>query len=137
MITDQNPIPGTTPDQILTTITRAGTDTADQGHSPIPIDTTATVAMIPTEAIPGHIIETIDIIIGVLHDALTPVLIIPAVTPHITDCLHTGAHQLTLGTTGGHDPIQHTNQVRKLCINLHPPSRAQGKSHDKKEIQGS
>ena len=76
--------------------------------------------MISTEAIPGHTIETIDIIIGVLHDALTPVLIFPAVTPHITDCLHTGAHQLNLGTTTDHDPIQHTNQVRKPCINLHP-----------------
>ena len=67
----------------------------------------ATVTMIPTEAIPGHIIETIDIIIGVLHDALTP-----TVTLHITDCLHTGAHQLTLKTAADCDPIQHTNQVR-------------------------
>ena len=76
--------------------------------------------MIPMEAIPGHIIETIDIIIGVLHDALTPVLIIPTVSPHIIDCLHTGAHQLTLETTADQDPIQHTNQVRKPCINPHP-----------------
>ena len=76
--------------------------------------------MIPTEAILGHIIETIDIIIGVLHDALTPVLIIPTVTPHIADCPHTGAHQLTLGTAGDHNPTQYTNQVRKPCISLHP-----------------
>ena len=76
--------------------------------------------MIPVEAIPGHIIETIEVIIRVLHDALTPVLVIPTMTPHITDCLHTGAHQLTLRTTADHDPIQHTNQVRKPCINLHP-----------------
>ena len=48
--------------------------------------------MIPTEAVPGHIIETIDIITGVLHDDLTPVLIIRTVTPHITDDLHTGDH---------------------------------------------
>ena len=67
--------------------------------------------MIPTEAIPGHIIETIDITIGVLHDALTPVFIIPTMTPHITDHLHTGAHQLTLRTITDHNPIQHTNQV--------------------------
>ena len=89
-------------------------------HSPIPIDTTATVTMISTEAIQGHIIETIDIITGVLHDALTPVCIIPTVTPIITDCLHTGAHQLTLRTAADHDPIQHTNQLRRPCINLHP-----------------
>ena len=76
--------------------------------------------MISTKAIPGHIIETIDIIIEVCNDTITPVLIIPAVTPYITDRLPTGAHQLTLRTTADHDPIQHTNQVRKPCINLHP-----------------
>ena len=54
----------------------------------------------------------------ILHDAITPVLIVPAVIPHITDCLHTGAHQLILGTRADHDPMQHTNQVRKPCINL-------------------
>ena len=63
--------------------------------------------MIPTEETPGYIIETIDIIIGVLHDALTPVLAIPTMTPHIADHLHTRAHQLTLGATAGHDPVQH------------------------------
>ena len=94
------------------------TDTADQGHSPIPADIAVTVTRIPTEAIPGQIIETIDITIGVLCDALIPVLNIPAMTPHIADCLHTGAHQLTLGTRADHNPIQHTNQVRKPCINL-------------------
>ena len=53
--------------------------------------------MIPTETIPGHNMETIDIIIGVLHDDLTPVLIVPTVTPHIADHLHTGVHSLLLG----------------------------------------
>ena len=76
--------------------------------------------MIPTEAVPGHIIETADIIIGVLHNNLTPVLIIPAVIPHTADHLHTGAHHLTLGTTADHVPLQHTNHVRQPCINLHP-----------------
>ena len=74
--------------------------------------------MIPTEAITGHIIETVDVTMGVPHDALTPVLIIPTMTPHIADHLHTGAHQLTLGTRADHDAVQHTNQVRKPCINL-------------------
>ena len=41
--------------------------------------------MIHTDAIPGHITQTIDITIGVLLDALTPVLIIPTMTPHIAD----------------------------------------------------
>ena len=119
-MTDQNPIPGTTLDQLLTTITRTDTDTVDQDHSPIPTDITVTVAMIHTDTFPGHIIETLDVTIGVLHNALTPILIVPTMTHHITDHPHTGAHQLTLGTTADHAPIQHTNQVRKPCINLHP-----------------
>ena len=93
--------------------------------------------MIPIEAIPGHIIEKIDVIIGVLHDALTPVLILPAVSPHITDHLHTGAHQLTFGTTADHNPIQHTNEVRKLCINLHPIPAELKANYMIKEIQES
>ena len=93
--------------------------------------------MIPAEAIPGNIIETIDIIIGVLHNTITPVLIIPTMTPHIAECLHTGAHQLTLATTAGHNPIQHTNQVRKPCINLHPTPAGLKANCMIKEIQES
>ena len=66
---DQNPISGTAVDQLLATITRTGTDTVDQGHSPIPTDIAVTVTMVPTDYIPGHIIETIDTIIGALHDS--------------------------------------------------------------------
>ena len=84
---------------------RTGTDTADQGHSPIPADIAVTVTMIPTEAIPGHIIETIDVTTGVVHDALTPVLIIPTITLHIADHLHTGTHQLTFRTRADHDLV--------------------------------
>ena len=61
--------------------------------------------MVLTDDIPSHVIETIDITIGVLHDALTPVLIIPAMILHIEDHVHTGTHQLTLGTTADRDPI--------------------------------
>ena len=79
--------------------------------------------MIHTEDVPGHIIETIDVATGVLHDVPTLVIIIPTMTPHITDHLHTGAHQPTLGIRADHVPIQHTNQVSKLCINLqHMPA---------------
>ena len=76
--------------------------------------------MIHTDTVPGHILESIDITIGVLHDALTPVLNVPVMTPHTADHPHTGAHQLTLRTTADHIPVQHTHQVRKPCINLHP-----------------
>ena len=102
------------------TINRTGTYTADQGHSPILVDTAATVTVIPTEAIPGHIIETVNTIKEVPHDALTPVLIVPTMTPHIADCPHTGVHHLTFRTIAGHTPDQHTSQVRKPYINLHP-----------------
>ena len=70
--------------------------------------------MIHTENVPGHIAETIDIATGVLHDVLTLVITVPAMTPHIADRLHTGAHQLTLGIRADHIPIQHTSQVREL-----------------------
>ena len=118
IITGQNPIPGTTPDRLLITITRTDTDTADQGLNSIPTDITVTVAMIHTEDVPGHIIETIDITTGVLHDIIIPVIIIPAMTPLIADCLHIGAHPHTLGIGADHVPIQHTEQVITLCINL-------------------
>ena len=117
-ITGRNPIPDTALDQLLATVTRTDTDTADQGLSPIPTDIAATVTMIHTEDIPGDIIETIDITTGVLHNGLTTVIIIPTMTPHITDHLHTGAHQLTLRIRADHVPIQCTNQVSKLCLNL-------------------
>ena len=93
--------------------------------------------MICREAIPGHIIETVDVTIGVLCNILTPLLIIPAVTPHIADHLHTGAHQLTLRTRADHDPVQHTNQVRKACINLQCIPADLKMNHMIKDIQES
>ena len=111
---------GTTPDQLLTTITKIGTGPADQGHSPILTDTAATVAMIPTEAIPGHIKGTTGAITGALHDTLTPIFIIPAVTPIIGGHLHTGAYQLAVETLADFNPDQHTDHPGKPCRNLHP-----------------
>ena len=51
-------------DLLLDTVTRTDTDTADAGHRPIPADIEVTVIMTPTEAIPGHIIETVDTTMG-------------------------------------------------------------------------
>ena len=78
---------------------------------PLPTDITVKVTKIHTEDIPSHTIEALDITTRVLHDVLTPVIIIPPVTPHIIDCLHTGIR-------ADHIPIQHTNQVSMLGINL-------------------
>ena len=86
--------PGIVQDLLLDTITRTGTYTEDQGCSPIPTDMEVTVIMTPTEAVPGHVIETVDATIGVLHDAITPVLAIFAMTHHIEDHLHIGVLQL-------------------------------------------
>ena len=55
IIIDRIPTPGIAPDQLLDTITRTDTGTADQGHSPNHADIGAVVTMTPTEAIPGHI----------------------------------------------------------------------------------
>ena len=62
------PTTGITPNQPLDTITKTDTDTPDEGHSPNPTD--IETVMTPTEAIPGHIIETVDATIGVLHNAI-------------------------------------------------------------------
>ena len=63
--------------------------------------------------------------------------IVPTMTPHITDHPHTGALQLTLGTTADHFLIQHTSQVRKPCINPHPMPAELKVIHMIKEIQES
>ena len=62
---------------------------------------------------------------------------VPAMIPHTADCLHTGTHQLTLRTAADHVHIQHINQVRQPCINLHPiPAQLQAICMTK-EIQES
>ena len=68
--TDQNLEIATTIDQPHTTIMKTGTDTVGLDHNPIITDTTAKVAMIPTEAIPGHTTGTTDDITGVVHTCL-------------------------------------------------------------------
>ena len=88
------PTPGITQGLLLDTITRTGSETADQGCSPIPADIVVTVITRPTEAIPGDIIETVDATIGVLCNAITPVLIITIMTHHIKDHHHIGVLQL-------------------------------------------
>ena len=136
-IIDRIPTPGITPGQLLDTITRTDTDTADQGCSLIPTDIEVTVIMTPTEAIPGHIIKTGDATIGVLHDAITPVLIIFAVIPHIKDHPHIGVLQLIQKIAVDPDHTLHINQVRKLCINSHPILAELQKNLKKEDIQES
>ena len=123
--------------RLLTTATRTCTGTADQGHSPITTDIAVMVSMLHIDAVPGHVIETVDITIGVLHNALILVLIIPTVTPLIADHHHTRAHQLTLRTRADNVPIQHTNQVRKPYKNLQCIPAEIKTSHMTKEIQES
>ena len=68
--------------------------------------------MISTEAIPGHIIETVDAIIGVPCDAITQVLIVFPLTHHIEDHPHIRVLQLTQEMAADPDNILHINQVR-------------------------
>ena len=63
-----------------TTIMKKGTDAVDPDHIHIITDTTAKVTIIPTEAILGHTIRTIDDITEVIHDAHTQIHI--STTPH-------------------------------------------------------
>ena len=105
---------------LLDTVTRTGIETADQGCSPIPTDIIITVVMTPTEAIAGHITETVDTIIGALCDAITPVLTITAMTHHTKDHPHIGVLQFIQKMAADPDHVLHIKQVRKLCVSLHP-----------------
>ena len=120
IIVDRIPTADITPDSLLDTVTRTDIDTADQGHSPVPADIEVTVIMTPTEAIPDHIIETVDATIGVLHDTISPVFIIFAMTHHIKDHPDIEVLQLIQKIAAALSHVLHINQVRKLHINLHP-----------------
>ena len=82
------------------------------------MDIKVTVITTPTEVIPGHIIETIDTTIEVLHDAITPVLIIIAMTQHMEDHPYIGLLQLIQKIAADPNHILHIKQVRKLHISL-------------------
>ena len=118
---------------------KTGTDTVDPDHNHIIKDTTAKVAITPTEAIPGHSIGTTDDITRVIHNTHTEVLIctILTTTPYIKDHLHTGAHQPTQNTTAYHSLGQPTNQCRKPCIKIHHIPEDSKVKHILKEIQES
>ena len=120
IIIDRIQTPGFTQDLLLDTITRTGTETADQGHSPVPSDIEVTVIMTPTEAGPGPIIETVDATIGVLHDAITQVHIVFTMTHHIKDHPHTGVLQPIQKITADPNHLLHIKQGRKLHIKLYP-----------------
>ena len=75
--------------------------------------------MTPTEAIPGHMIEIVDATIEALHATAT-VLINFATTHHIKDHPHVEVPPLIPEIAADPDHILHINQVRELCINLHP-----------------
>ena len=120
IIIDRIPTPGIAQGLLLDTVTRTGTETEDQTHSHVPADIIVTVITTSTEAIPGHIIETVDATIGVLHDAIAPVLIITVVTHHTEDHPYIGVLQLIQKITADPDHALHINQVRKLRTSLHP-----------------
>ena len=113
---------------------KIGIDAVGLDHNPISTDTTAEVALTPTEAIPGHITGIAEDITGVLHDAHTQVLIhiILAMTPHITDHLHTEALQLTLEIAADYTHNQPANPPRKPCTNLHHIAEAHKVKHTPK-----
>ena len=76
--------------------------------------------MTPTEAIPGHIIETVDATIGVPYDAIIQVFIDFVVTHHIKGHPHIGVLHLTQKTAADPNHALHISQVRKFHTSLHP-----------------
>ena len=101
-----------------------GLDAVGLDHSPIPTDTTAEVAMTPTEAVPGHITGITDDITGVLHNSHTQVLIhiTLTMTLHTADHLHKEALPLTLEIAPDHTLNQPINPPRKTKKATHQPS---------------
>ena len=100
----------------------------------MPTDIEVTAIMTPTEAIQGHITETVNTTTGVLHDAISPVLIFFAMTHHIDNHPYIGVHQLIQKIAAAPDHTLCINQVRKLCISVyaHPsrtPAKPQGRRH--------
>ena len=75
------------------------------------------VTVTHTEVIPDL---NIDATIGVLHDAVTPALIVIAVTHHTKDHPYTEVPQLIPRIAADPDHVLHINQVRKPHLYLHP-----------------
>ena len=114
IITEKNPTPDITLYHLLDIVARTDTDIADQGRSPILTNIKVTVVMTPTYAV-----GTVNATIRVLPNAVTPVLVIFAVTHHITDHPHIGVLQHIQEITADPDHVLHINQVRKFSINFH------------------
>ena len=116
---DRIPTQGITQGLLLDTVTRIGTETADQGHSPIPMDIIITIITTPTEGIPGHSTEMVDVTIGALHNAITLVPTIIAMTHHTKDHPYIEICQLIQKIAADPDHVLYKKQVRKCCIGLH------------------
>ena len=121
------------------TVMKTGTNAVDPDHNCIIKDTTANVAITPTEAILGHTIVTENTITEVIHNAHTQTFIytILTMTPLIEGHLHTGAHQLTHEIAADHALNQPTGQLRKPHIRIHQFSEHPKVIHTLKEIQES
>ena len=125
-------------DQPYATVMKKGTDEVGLDLSPIIIDTTAKVTMIPKQAIPGHTTGTTDDVIGVVHDAHIQVLIhiILTMTLHTTDHLHIGALQLTPETTADHTLNQPYKPAKKTSHQSSSQSRRpQCRAHTKRNLR--
>ena len=100
---------------------KSGTDAVGLDHNLILTYARAEATMTPMEAIPGHTMETEDVITGVLpgDHAQINIHITLTITPHIGDHLHTEVLQLTLESTADHELDQHINQPRRPHRTIH------------------
>ena len=88
--------------------------------------------MTPTEAIPGTVVA----IIGVLHDAVTPMLIIITVTHHTKDHPHVGVLQLIQKIVADPDQLLHIKPNKKTPYKLSShPSRTPARTQDRRQPQ--
>ena len=118
---------------------KTGTDAVGPDQNHIIEDNMTKVTVTPTEAVPGHTTETTADITEVIQNAHTQALIhiIPTMTLHTADHLHTGAHQLPQEITADHTLNQPAGQLRKPHNNLHQNPEDHKVKHIQKGIQES
>ena len=125
----QDSPPGIMPDQLLDTFTGTDTDTADQGCSPNHADIEVTVT---TEAILGHIIETVDATIEALAVMPPQLLLLCCDTPHWRLSSHSSSWTHFRDCSRSRPCTAYKPSKKTLYKSSSHPSAPSAKSHDRK-----
>ena len=91
--------------------------------------------MTPTEAIPGHLTGRVDATIGVLHNTVTPVLIIIAVTPHQRLSIHRSSSNYSKDHCRSRSHSTYKTSKKTLYKSSYSSSRTPVKPQDRKHYR--